>query len=71
MSGDLPAKELLSVGLEISRKRGRLLDRMRDALLQGDNEEARRCAKELCGLTDDDIRKAEQKKGKQAKSPKG
>lgn len=38
---------------EIANRRVRILERLRDALLKGDNETALRYAHELCGLEED------------------
>jgi hypothetical protein len=45
---------LIDVAMKISQKRRNILQRMRAALERGDNAEALKFARELCGLHDDE-----------------
>jgi len=49
-SNENDLKGLLNAALEISRKRTDLLEQMRTALKDGDDQEALRLGRELCGM---------------------
>ena len=49
-AGSLPVTGLVDAILEVSRQRKAILDQVRSALLSGNDAEALRFARELCGL---------------------
>lgn len=55
---------IFEAALEISRLRGELLHRLRDALLANDDKEAISLARQYCGLEDWQIREHAKKRAK-------
>ena len=64
MSDKLPADAIFNAAFEIAQKDAKTREELREAFKRGDMEEILRLAKELCRITDDEIRIAQQKKGK-------